>query len=364
MRPYETLVGRFPQLLVGRLARTLAQLQQRAPPELAAVDLALLSSQQPTLLLAKPEETVAAWRRLQAVCAGVPAWAQELHKLSRPTMTLQQLAERRQAAKAARQAALEQRRAARAAAKAAAVEAAATAVAHGALPDSSSSGGGSNSQPDSDDQWLAQVYAAAGVERPQPQALPAAAASPAAELSPAPAAAAAAPAAPAGKRGQPAWLTLDPQAQAVAATHGAFGSLQRPWRERDRVRVRALSRLLAARPWQLARLEYLAARAPQQAGQRGLLDEVMAPRAAFEAAHPAFLGWLDEQKQAARQAREARRAEREAQRAEWRAARDAERAAAAAAAEGEAPGGPAASFSDAESDSDEQAPGSPQTRAV
>jgi hypothetical protein len=84
VRPYQTLVRRFPELLAAPLERTLRALHRAAPADLAALDLQLLASQQPTLLLRPAAATLAAWRELQAAAYAVPAWHEEWQVLTRP----------------------------------------------------------------------------------------------------------------------------------------------------------------------------------------------------------------------------------------------------------------------------------------
>ena len=139
---------------------------------------------------------------------------------------------------------------------------------------------------------------------------------------------------------------------------GAFGTQERPWREDERLRARALARLLDARPWQLQasrgaaeccaapaccgrdsccclpdffrlpsqllnallvclpvpacpcpgvqRLDFLAEQHAETAGRRGLLDHVMLSKHEFAERHPGFMDWLQEKRQQWREEREAR----------------------------------------------------------
>ena len=298
LRPYNTLLQRFPYLLSTPLERRLRGLQRylsREAPELAAVNLQLLVSQQPTLLLKGPNEVAAQWHLLRQAAASVPGWQSELEALSAPTLQAQQQAGGGSTAAAA----------------------------------ADSGSGGEEQQLSEADQWLADMLSSlpgsgSGSGAPSGSGGGAASSQQASgEGEPEPE--------------QPSWFHRDAAGEAAAAAHGAFGTQQRPWAEGDRLRARQLARLLDARRWQVLRLLYLGQTVGAEAGQRSLLDVVMANLSAFEQAHPDFPDWLDEQmrreEEEGRQAdeeRERRRAERAAERAAAR-----EQAAAAAADTGE-----------------------------
>lgn len=279
LRPYNTLLQRFPYLLSTPLERRLRGLQRylsREAPELAAVNLELLVSQQPTLLLKGPSEVAAQWHLLRQAAASVPGWQSELEALSAPTLQAQQQAGGGSTAAAA------------------------------AAADSGS--GGEEQQLSEADQWLADMLSslpgsdsgsggeaassqqASGEGEPEPE--------------------------------HPSWFHRDAAGEAAAVARGAFGTQQRPWAEGDRLRARQLARLLDARRWQVLRLLFLGETVGAEAGRRSLLDVVMAHLSAFEQAHPGFPDWLDEQlrreeeeRLQAEEERERRRAERAAERA-------------------------------------------------
>jgi hypothetical protein len=288
MRPYATLVSRFPHLLAARLERTLDLLRQRAPAELAGVDLTLLASQQPTMLLATVGQTLAAWRLVCEVCERVPEWQAELAALLQPTERNEDLEMAAEQAAAARQSA--------------ALEAAAADAERAASAAEGAQHGGGRPR----GSWYADVLycGSSGGDAP-----------------------AGAEQAAGAEQQRPVWMQQDKRSVAAEVAPGAFGSSRRTWPEEDRQRARALARLLDARRWQLHRLAFLAEQLPEQAGRRSLLDVVMARKADFEYRHPDFPGWL-----AARQ--EAEAAEAEASKEE-RAAKRKAQATALAAAEGE-----------------------------
>ncbi|KAL4439797.1 hypothetical protein ABPG75_002798 [Micractinium tetrahymenae] len=216
-RPYATLIERFPGLLSVHLEGTLRSLQRRAPPRLARVDMTLLASQQPTLLLAGSRGVLAAWAELEAACEGVPAWAAELEALTQPVASAAQLSQEARQRRAAEAEAAQQR-----AEQRARQQAAQQAKQAGRAPEA--------------DAWLQDAYRSAGADGGGGSS----------------ASGAAAPAVPAlpAIHEQPSWFHQDPKAAAAAEEPGAYGTLRRPWQEHDRLRVRALARLLDARPWQ------------------------------------------------------------------------------------------------------------------
>ncbi|KAL4419375.1 hypothetical protein ABPG77_002902 [Micractinium sp. CCAP 211/92] len=275
-RPYATVVERFPALLAGRLERTLRGLQRHAPERLARVDLTLLVSQQPTLLLGGSRGVLAAWSQLEAVCERVPAWAAQLEALTQPVEGAEQ------AAQAQRQ---------RGAAEA---EAAQQAAQHAQQAERT---------PEADS-WLEDVYRSAGANSGGGSAGSGSDQQPSAPglLPPI--------------HEAPSWFHQEPEAAAVAERPGAFGSLRRQWREPDRLRVRQLARILDSRPWQRLRLEYLAAEEPEAAAGRDLLDAVVSPRDEFARRHPGFPAWLAARRAADRRAAAVAAAEEGAARAQ------------------------------------------------
>lgn len=272
-RPYATVVKRFPALLAGRLERTLRGLQRHAPDRLARVDLTLLVSQQPTLLLGGSRGVLAAWSQLEAVCERVPAWAAQLETLTQPVEGAAQ------AAQAQRQRGVAE------------AEAAQQATQQGQQAERAP-------EPDS---WLEDVYRSAGADSGRGSV------GSGSQLQPS------APGLLPPIHEAPSWFHQEPEAAAVAERPGAFGSLRRQarrgahgrwdgsavgghrgclraanpagsakypalhllrttadaahlqlsmptthpdpllstqWREPDRLRVRQLARILDSRPWQ------------------------------------------------------------------------------------------------------------------
>ncbi|KAI7839797.1 hypothetical protein COHA_006596 [Chlorella ohadii] len=319
LRPYNTLLQRFPYLLSTPLERRLRGLQRqlaREAPELAALDLQLLVSQQPTLLLKKPAEVVAQWRLLSAAAARVPGWQDELAAMSAPAAAAQQAQQVQQAASSA----------------AAAAEAEAA----------SGSQGEAEQQPSEAEQWLADMLASlpggGGGFEPLSSSQDVASSGGRAEAE-----AEGKAEAEEEAEAAPAWFHQDAAGEAAAAARGAFGTQQRPWADSDRLRARQLARLLDARRWQLLRLQYLGESVGAAAARRSLLDVVMAHRSAFEQDHPDFPVWLEEQLQREEEERLRAAEERERLKAERAAERAAARAeAAGGGAEGAASGDAAA----------------------
>ncbi|PRW33302.1 hypothetical protein C2E21_7934 [Chlorella sorokiniana] len=301
LRPYSTLLQRFPYLLTIPLEGRLRGLQRhvaRGAPELAALDLQLLVSQQPTLLIKRPPEVVAQWHLLSQAAAAVPAWQDELAAMAAPTSAPTSAEQQTDS------------------------EAAAAAVAE--------SSQGEAGQLSEADQWLADMLASMPGDSSGYGAFGIGGGSGAASSEASSAASSAE-----GER-EPDWFHRDAAGEKVAAARGAFGTQQRPWADSDRLRMRQLARLLDARRWQVLRLLYLGETVGAEAGQRSLMEVVMEQLPAFERAHPDFPDWLADQLRREEEAQRQAAEEREQRRAEWRAEQAAAAGGESAAADGEA----------------------------
>ncbi|EFN51122.1 hypothetical protein CHLNCDRAFT_141306 [Chlorella variabilis] len=291
LRPYATLVQRFPHLLAARLERTLRALRQRAPADLAALDLTLLASQQPTLLLAPAGRTLAAWRDLRAVCAGVAEWRHELDELARPMLTRQELAVRATAS-STNTATSSNTSSSSTSSSTSSTTTSSTSTCSGQAGRQEAGLGGEPALEEGEadvDSWFEEVYSSRRG---------------------------------AGRGGSSGGALPD------GGTPGAGqGAQQAPPSCRPAVIQLLHLGLLCGACVCICRLAYLAQERPEEAGRHALLDVVMAPRSDWERRHPDFPAWLERQRQADAAAAAARRQAAEARRQEAAGAAEAEAAA-------------------------------------